>query len=242
MEEKTRTKWKCKECNLTLASKQNAAKHVKKFHVDKDPKETIVKVTVQVSDKESNVAHKKKKSAYNHFSQLSNIFNNSSLVQSFSWSKKEINSVDLSAVIPPSSSQVTSAPGSAQNSSVAASRPARGATMVTTNTNLDQLDPLPAPDQIEASPTEMQTVDTQQQDIPAQPTYRPDQDHVPVSDSPCENQFPPQSSSISPEVQISVLSSPNLHGETIQISVQTPTLLSAYQPCLVISYHPLSSL
>ena len=86
MEEETKTKWKCKECNKTLASKQNAAKHVKKFHVDKDPKETIVKVTVQVSDKESNVAPKKKKSAYSHFSQLSNIFNNSSLVQSFSWS------------------------------------------------------------------------------------------------------------------------------------------------------------
>ena len=213
MEEETKTKWKCKECNKTLASKQKAAKHIIKFHVDKDAKETMVKVTAQVSDKDSNAAPKKKKSAYSHFSQLSNIFNNSSLVQSFSWSKKEINSDDLSAVIPPSTSQVTSAPGTAQNS-VAASQPA-GATMVTTNTNHDQFDPVPAPDQIEASHTEMQTVDTRQQEIPAQPSYRSDQDHVPASDSSCENQLPPQSCPISPEIQISALSSPNLRGDII---------------------------
>ena len=94
MDEETKTKWKCKECSITLASKQNAAKHIKKFHADKDPKETMLKVTAQVIEKQSNVAPKKKKAAYSHFSQLSNIFNNSSLVQSFSWSKKEINSGD----------------------------------------------------------------------------------------------------------------------------------------------------
>ena len=85
--------------------------------------------------------------------------------------------------------------------------------MVTTNTNHDQLDPLPALDLNGASPTEMQTVDTRHQELLAQPTHGTDQDRVPVSDSLCENQFPSQSSPISPEVQISVLSSPNHHGE-----------------------------
>ena len=46
MEEDKKTRWKCISCEKILASKQNALKHVKKFHEEKSPAEAIVKVKV----------------------------------------------------------------------------------------------------------------------------------------------------------------------------------------------------
>ena len=51
MEKDTQTKWKCKGCEILLASKQTALNHVKRFHKDSAPAETILKVKVPISEK-----------------------------------------------------------------------------------------------------------------------------------------------------------------------------------------------
>ena len=53
MEKETQNKWKCNGCEILLASKQTALKHVKRFHKDSDPAETILKVKVPVSGEKS---------------------------------------------------------------------------------------------------------------------------------------------------------------------------------------------
>ena len=52
MDEEKKTKWKCRSCEKILASKQNALKHVQKFHEEKSPTETIVKVKVTNVEKQ----------------------------------------------------------------------------------------------------------------------------------------------------------------------------------------------
>ena len=87
MEEDIKTKWKCTVCTKILASKQSATKHVKAFHSQSDPKQTILAVKTSTSDSQSNPVKKVKKKAYGHFSQLSNIFNINNMVERFCWSK-----------------------------------------------------------------------------------------------------------------------------------------------------------
>ena len=83
-----KARWKCVVCDKTLASKQTALQHVKVFHSDSDPVKTILKVAAQepAVGQSLNIRKKKstKKKAFNYFSQLSNIFNDSNLVETFS--------------------------------------------------------------------------------------------------------------------------------------------------------------
>ena len=79
-----------------MASKQNIVKHVKRFHPDSDPSETISKVQISQQQEQNPIvipkpkkAAKKKKKAYQHFSQLSNIFNNNDMIEQFSISKSK---------------------------------------------------------------------------------------------------------------------------------------------------------
>ena len=99
MEEEKKTKWKCRSCERILASKQNALKHVKKFHEEKSPTETIVKVKVTNVEKQPKPVQKVKKKAYAFCYQLHSIFNDANLVEKFSWSKqkKSNNSEQVSA-------------------------------------------------------------------------------------------------------------------------------------------------
>ena len=99
MEEEKKTKWKCRSCEKILASKQNALKHVQKFHEEKSPTETIVKVKVTNVEKQPKPVPKVKKKAYAFCSQLHSIFNDANLVEKFSWSKrkKSNNSEQVSA-------------------------------------------------------------------------------------------------------------------------------------------------
>ena len=91
-----RTKWKCKECDKLLASKQTALKHIGTYHKTADPSGSIAKVKVQVTDKEekgSTTQNKKnptsKNKAFGFFAPLTNIFNNESMVEGFSWGDKK---------------------------------------------------------------------------------------------------------------------------------------------------------
>ena len=87
MEKETETKWKCKVCDRTLASKQTALKHVKRFHDGSKPGDTITKVKVAKSEKPPKPVAKEKRKAYSFFSGLGNMFNDESKFESFSWSK-----------------------------------------------------------------------------------------------------------------------------------------------------------
>ena len=103
----SKSKWKCSVCNILLASKQNIVKHVKRFHPDSDPSETISKVQISQQQEQNPIvipktkkAAKKKKKAYQHFSQLSNIFNNNDMIEQFSISKSKKNLACSSIVSP----------------------------------------------------------------------------------------------------------------------------------------------
>ena len=61
MEEDIKTKWKCTVCTKILASKQSATKHVKAFHSESDPKQTILAVKTSTSDGQSNPVKKLKR-------------------------------------------------------------------------------------------------------------------------------------------------------------------------------------
>ena len=97
-----KARWKCVVCEKSLASKQTALQHVKVFHNESDPVQTILKVITQESAvKQSlNISKKKstKKKAFNYFSQLSNMFNDNNMVETFSMSqsKKHKSKSDLS--------------------------------------------------------------------------------------------------------------------------------------------------
>ena len=90
----TKTKWKCETCQKSLASKQTAINHVKVFHKESDPNVTISKVRVQISEDKDQIGNPKpkkdekvKNKAFKHFSQLSNIFSDESIVEKFSFGK-----------------------------------------------------------------------------------------------------------------------------------------------------------
>ena len=100
MEQEIKTKWKCKDCNKILVSKQSATKHVKTFHSGSDPNQTIVEVKTSTSDTQSKPVKKVQKKAYGHFSQLTNVFNNNTLVERFSWSKNARKTEENSPVVP----------------------------------------------------------------------------------------------------------------------------------------------
>ena len=86
-------RWKCVVCDKTLASKQTALQHVKVFHSESDPVKTILKVVTEEPEVDQSLNIKKKKSikkkAFNYFSQLSNIFSNNNLVETFSLSQSK---------------------------------------------------------------------------------------------------------------------------------------------------------
>jgi hypothetical protein len=88
-----KARWKCVVCEKTLASKQTALQHVKVFHNQSDPVQTILKIITQESAVNQNMNIKKKKStkkkAFNYFSQLSNMFNDNNLVETFSLSQSK---------------------------------------------------------------------------------------------------------------------------------------------------------
>ena len=90
-----KTKWKCKQCDKILASRQTATHHLKVFHKDCDPSEGITMVKVQVSESDSNnmkkcpKVKKPESKAYGFFSSLSNVFTDNKLVESFAWGKPE---------------------------------------------------------------------------------------------------------------------------------------------------------
>ena len=131
-------RWKCSECQKILSSKQSAVSHVKTFHGDSDPCKTISKVIVQVDEQNENIIptsqpkkgiKRKKKKAYQHISQLSNIFNNNDFVETFSLSKPKklkpdnfIESDSTPSVAPPAATRPparASAPGGASLPAVA---------------------------------------------------------------------------------------------------------------------------
>ena len=94
-QETCKIRWKCKECsNKDFASKQTAVNHANKYHGDSDPGLIIVKVSKSIHLKAP--ASKNKKKAYNHFSQLSNVFNSDHFVEDFSWSSTFKNGSELS--------------------------------------------------------------------------------------------------------------------------------------------------
>ena len=92
-----KTKWRCRECGKLLSSKQTALKHIDIFHKTVDPSEgeSVTKVKVQVKEKEykegtQNIENPSTtKKAFGFFAPLTNIFNNDSLVEGFSWGEKK---------------------------------------------------------------------------------------------------------------------------------------------------------
>ena len=131
----TKTKWKCKSCQKSLASKQTALNHVKVFHKESDPHNTISKVIVQLIEDHIDILNPKKdtkvvkKKAFNHFSQLSNIFSDDNIVEKFSFSqpKKSKGAGDMiqpqktirvaNSEVLPASTSVTPEPGPGTSSS-----------------------------------------------------------------------------------------------------------------------------
>ena len=92
-----KTKWRCRECGKLLSSKQTALKHIDIFHKTVDPSEgeSVTKVKVQVKEKEYKEGNQNienpstTKKAFGFFAPLTNIFNNDSLVEGFSWGEKK---------------------------------------------------------------------------------------------------------------------------------------------------------
>ena len=88
-----KTKWRCNICDKTLSSKQIVESHIKKLHPSSDLSEKQYSRVVQVPSDGSQRTEKpkpvKKKTAYDSFAGLKNMFSNKSMCHSFSlWPSK----------------------------------------------------------------------------------------------------------------------------------------------------------
>ena len=99
-----KTKWRCNICDKNLSSKQIVESHIKKLHPSSDLREKQYSRVVQVPTDDSQRNEKpkpvKKKTAYDSFAGLKNMFSNKSMCHSFSlWPSKrksEHQNVELS--------------------------------------------------------------------------------------------------------------------------------------------------